>query len=178
MDEIEIIYYETHFGYGALRWRGELLAGHELPREREVKGAKSMPKEYGGITAVRAGLLESLEAYFAGEVSGYDFRSLPVDMALLSEFEQRVAAALTATSCGELISYAGLAQAAGYPGAARAVGNFMAKNPWPIIIPCHRVIRSDGRLGGFAYGETWKRRLIELEASGLRVSDMAKTVVS
>ena len=61
------------------------------------------------------------------------------------------------------MTYGGLAAAVGVPGGARAVGNVMAGNPFPLVIPCHRVIRSDGSLGGFGGGLPMKRALLEME---------------
>lgn len=67
---------------------------------------------------------------------------------------------------GEVTTYADLARAAGIPGGQRAVGNMMASNPWPGIVPCHRVIRSDGTLGGYAHGAQIKEGM--LAAEGVR----------
>ena len=64
---------------------------------------------------------------------------------------------------GQTCSYAELAARAGRPGAARAVGQAMARNPWPIIVPCHRVVASDGGLGGYGGGLDMKERLLRLE---------------
>ena len=60
-------------------------------------------------------------------------------------------------------SYRWIAQKLGKPDASRAVGNALARNPIPVIIPCHRVVRSDGAIGGFALGPGWKKRLLALE---------------
>ena len=64
---------------------------------------------------------------------------------------------------GRIVTYSGLAAMAGNPGAARAVGTAMACNPWPVIIPCHRVIRADRGLGGFSCGTELKKKLLALE---------------
>lgn len=64
---------------------------------------------------------------------------------------------------GETRSYAWVAGAIGSPKACRAVGNVLGKNPWPLLIPCHRVIRSDGGVGGYSSGRNWKMFLIDLE---------------
>jgi methylated-DNA-[protein]-cysteine S-methyltransferase len=67
------------------------------------------------------------------------------------------------TPHGEVRSYRWVAQCLKKPKGTRAVGNALARNPIPIIIPCHRVVRNDGTLGGFALGVKWKKRLLELE---------------
>ena len=64
---------------------------------------------------------------------------------------------------GETRSYGWIARKIGNPGAARAVGRALGANPWPLIIPCHRVIRSDGTIGGFSSGLKWKRYLLKYE---------------
>ncbi|MBI3324493.1 MAG: MGMT family protein [Candidatus Omnitrophica bacterium] len=64
---------------------------------------------------------------------------------------------------GQVRSYAWVARRLGKPGASRAVGQALKRNPWPLLVPCHRVIRSDGRLGGYAWGAARKRRLLVAE---------------
>ena len=64
---------------------------------------------------------------------------------------------------GKLSTYGDLAKALGKPSASRAIGRILAKNPNPIVVPCHRVVMSDGKLGGYAYGNTRKRELLEKE---------------
>ncbi len=70
---------------------------------------------------------------------------------------------------GKVTTYAELARAAGKPKATRLVGRVLNKNPSPVVVPCHRVVRSDGTVGGYAYGPGAKRRLLEKE--GVRISD-------
>lgn len=105
----------------------------------------------------------SLEAYFSGE--GIAWTSSEVSLAGLSlgAFEKAVYEALLSVPAGETVSYGELAETAGYPRAARAVGNAMAANPMPIVVPCHRVIRSDGSLGRYGKDPTWKQRLLDHE---------------
>lgn len=79
-------------------------------------------------------------------------------------FSRRVWEELSRIPYGESITYKELAAGLGRPGAARAVGQALAKNPVPIIVPCHRVVATHG-LGGFGPGLTWKKRLLELEAA-------------
>lgn len=82
-----------------------------------------------------------------------------------TDFEVRVFKALLKIPYGKTISYKDLAQMAGSPRAYRAVGTAVGKNPFLIIIPCHRVVKSDGSLGGFAYGSDVKRKLLEIEGN-------------
>ncbi|NOZ77243.1 MAG: MGMT family protein [Euryarchaeota archaeon] len=90
-------------------------------------------------------------------------KDLEPDLSSFSDFERRVLARLRDVPPGRVTTYGRLAEAVGSPGAARAVGRVMAKNPFPIVVPCHRVVRSDGSVGGFSCGPSLKRRLLEAE---------------
>lgn len=96
-----------------------------------------------------------------------DFSDVPIALEHLSTFQRRVVAACRAIPCGETRSYGQLAAVAGSPGAARAVGQVMATNRYPLLVPCHRVVGAGGRLGGFSapQGVTLKRQLLAFEAS-------------
>jgi O-6-methylguanine DNA methyltransferase len=89
-----------------------------------------------------------------------------LDLSGSSPFQRKVWEKEKTIPYGETRTYQWLATALGYPHAARAVGNALAKNPLPILIPCHRVIRSDGNLGGFSGGVQLKRALLQMEARG------------
>lgn len=82
-------------------------------------------------------------------------------------FHRKVYRALCKVPAGKTVTYAELARRAGSPGAARAVGTAMAKNPWPVIIPCHRVVAGNGKLGGYSGrgGLVTKRALLALEGA-------------
>ncbi|MFZ3063637.1 MAG: MGMT family protein [Actinomycetota bacterium] len=84
-------------------------------------------------------------------------------MILVSDFEKKVYLAVSAIPYGETRSYAWVAEQIGRPGAARAVGQALKRNPLPMIIPCHRVVKSCGDLGGYKYGRRWKEKLLEME---------------
>jgi methylated-DNA-[protein]-cysteine S-methyltransferase len=109
-----------------------------------------------------------LQAYAAGNAN--DFRDICVDPGLLqpalTDFQLRVLKQCRKIPFGRTISYAELAAKAGSPRAARAIGNCMAANPIPLLIPCHRVVRSDGQLGSYSApgGVGMKRRLLALES--------------
>ncbi len=101
-----------------------------------------------------------LDEYFRGERAIFQ---LPVDLGHCSDFERAVLEATTAIPYGKVRSYKWIAERIGRPRAMRAVGNALHKNPVPIVIPCHRVVKTDGSMGGYAYGEAWKVRLLTLE---------------
>ncbi|RLP67746.1 methylated-DNA--[protein]-cysteine S-methyltransferase [Mycetocola reblochoni] len=103
-----------------------------------------------------------LDQYFTGRRREF---SLGLDRRLSTGFRRTVQVALPELPYGTTVSYGRLAATVGNPRAVRAVGTACATNPLPIVVPCHRVIRSDGRLGGYVGGEQAKSRLIELERS-------------
>jgi O-6-methylguanine DNA methyltransferase len=81
----------------------------------------------------------------------------------VTPFAKKVYRAVLSIPLGEVRTYKWVAQKAGNPRAARAVGQILKKNPFPLIIPCHRVVASGGKLGGFAWGRQKKRGLLNLE---------------
>ena len=110
-----------------------------------------------------AEIAQRLQSYAAGNVEQFD--DVPLDLSHLSPFQLRVVRACRRISRGRVRSYGELAAAAGSPRAARAVGSVMAKNRFPIIVPCHRVVGAGCSLGGFSArdGINLKRRMLELE---------------
>ena len=148
-------YYETSFGTGRVRVAGDLPLEVDLPSH----GCTGPPAGAG-----RSHWAAELERYFAGEPVSF---SLDVDAfaaALgLTSFERDVYAALSRVPYGTAVSYRDLAFAAGRPNAYRATGSVMARNVLPIVLPCHRVVKNDGRLGFYGDDPAWKRTLLELE---------------
>ena len=107
-------------------------------------------------------LAERLRAYFGGHK--VDFPD-SLDLSVATSFQREVWEATGLIPYGETRSYAWVAEQIENPGAARAVGQALGKNPLPVIIPCHRVLASDGGLGGFGGGLEMKRFLLHLEAT-------------
>ncbi|WP_103338932.1 methylated-DNA--[protein]-cysteine S-methyltransferase [Amycolatopsis sp. CA-126428] len=103
-----------------------------------------------------------LEEYFTGERHAFD---VPLDLRLARGFRRAVLAHLAEIAYGTTESYAQVAAAAGSPKAVRAVGTACALNPLPVVVPCHRVVRSDGSYGQYAGGEEAKRALLTMEAA-------------
>ena len=101
-----------------------------------------------------------LDEYFAGGRTGFD---VPLDWRLSSGFRARVLHAIAAIPYGRTGTYRSVATAAGSPAAVRAAGTACATNPIPILVPCHRVVRSDGTMGRYGGGEAAKRLLLEHE---------------
>ncbi|NLL95274.1 MAG: methylated-DNA--[protein]-cysteine S-methyltransferase [Thermoplasmatales archaeon] len=137
-------------GFGAvrIRFRGNAVTGITF-------GGKPSPGEPPEEIAHAVGQLRD---YFDGWLTSFD-----VETIMPGGFAGDVMATVSRIPYGETESYSGLAAALGRPGAARAVGNACARNPVPVIVPCHRVVRSDGSVGGFAAGVGMKERLLALE---------------
>jgi methylated-DNA-[protein]-cysteine S-methyltransferase len=153
------------FGVGHLLLAGGLPIALELPKpERSMRAARHATSRWTG----------DLERYFAGERVSFD---LDVDaygaVHGLTDFELAVYKALAGVPYGEPVSYRDLALAAGRPNAYRAVGSAMARNALPVILPCHRVVRNDGRLGEYGDDPAWKERLLRLEGVTIREGRLA-----
>jgi len=88
-----------------------------------------------------------------------------LDWGATSGFRRRALEAMAAIPYGRTLTYTELAAAAGNPAAVRAAGSACATNPWPVIVPCHRVLRTDGTLGGYLGGLDMKRGLLALEGA-------------
>ena len=108
------------------------------------------------------GVARQLSEYFAGQRKTFD---LPLDFRLSSGFRRSVLAHLPEIAYGQTESYAQVAAATGNPRAVRAVGSACATNPLPVVVPCHRVVRSDGSYGQYRGGEEAKRSLLTLESA-------------
>ncbi len=106
-----------------------------------------------------AGMAREIELYFEGKLTKF---MTPLDMTSGTDFQKTVWENLRAVPYGKLTTYGELAEKVGKPGAARAVGNAVGENPLPIVIPCHRVVASDG-LGGYTGGIDIKKDLLKVE---------------
>jgi methylated-DNA-[protein]-cysteine S-methyltransferase len=105
--------------------------------------------------------IRQVDAYFAGDRQVFE---LPLDWSLISGFNRQVLRELAVgVPFGSVVGYGDLARRVGQPGAAQAVGMAMGANPLPVVVPCHRVVESDGGIGGFGGGLEAKRKLLALE---------------
>lgn len=140
-----------------------LVAGDEhglrrvsLPSERSaVRPDQAWIEDTGAFGEAR----RQFDAYFRGDLRDFDLPLAPVG----TPFQQRVWRALRAIPYGRTASYRDVAVAIGQPAAVRAVGLANGRNPLPIVVPCHRVIGSDGSLTGYGGGLEAKRFLLDLE---------------
>ena len=136
---------------------GEALTGITFVEEGDGDSPTQLPRD--GILAEAA---RQLRAYFAGERRDFDLPLRPVG----TEFQRTTWRTLATIPYGQTISYAELARRIDRPRAVRAVGAANGRNPLPIVLPCHRVIGSDGALTGYGGGLPLKRQLLEIERAG------------
>jgi methylated-DNA-[protein]-cysteine S-methyltransferase len=167
---------ETVVFRSALGWIS--LAGHDSVLYRVSFGHRSREDALGALVrntphsarnSWNTPLVERLQAYADGQID--DFTDVEVNVDHLTRFARRVVEATRRIHYGETRSYQAIAVAAGNPRAARAVGGVMAGNRIPLVVPCHRVVGSGGKLGGFSAidGLAMKRRLLALESRSLFV---------
>lgn len=158
--------FETPFGEtflaatarGVLRlsWQVDDPEGEaeSLRDEFPLWGVKEAPERLEGTAG-------QLREFFAGERRGFD---LEVDLTGATEFQRTVLEATSRIPFGTTVTYGELAERIDRPEASRAVGSALGSNPVPIVVPCHRVVRSDGSVGGYTAGSGYKRQLLELES--------------
>ena len=108
--------------------------------------------------------MQQVRDYVAGKRTSFD---LPIDLRPLTGFQRQVLEATLAIPYGQTVSYRGLAESIGNPRAVRAVGGVQAGNPIPLVIPCHRVVGSNGSLTGYGGGMEMKQALLRLEGASM-----------
>ncbi len=131
--------------------------------DKGVKRISFLKKKVKPVTSsnpILTKTVKELELYEQGKLKTF---SVPVDIRILTDFTKRVLNAVKKAGYGDLITYSQLASAIKNKNAVRAVGNALGKNPVPIIIPCHRVIRTDGSIGGYGPGGNIKKKLLRIE---------------
>jgi methylated-DNA-[protein]-cysteine S-methyltransferase len=156
---------QTAFGWVGIAWSVQGLVALSLPQPTEDEALRRVPASSGSIPPQPSwldltDLAGRLSRYFAGEAVVFDE---PLDPTIGTDFQRQVWAVTRAIPRGQTRSYGDVAREAGSPAAARAVGQAMARNPWPIVVPCHRVVGSDGRLTGFGGGLEMKRQMLAME---------------
>lgn len=163
--------FDTALGPFGIAWRGEAVTHVLLPlvdREATIaelqwqSGAELAPPPWPTFV-VHA--VAAMQALLKGEPA--DLQHVPLDWAGIGQFERKVYEATRRIAPGQTCTYDELAQAMGNPGAARAVDVALARNPWPLVVPCHRVVAGGGRLGGHsaAGGIGTKKKMLAIEAA-------------
>jgi methylated-DNA-[protein]-cysteine S-methyltransferase len=158
--------FETAWGYAGFAAGSEGIARLCLPVRRRDRVAACF---CGAVfdAALMRDVQKAMRQYFEGQE--VDFRVWPTaNLGRVSEFGIAILKECRRIEYGLKVTYGELAGRAGRPGAARAVGTVLGRNPVPLIVPCHRILRAGGQLGGFsgAGGVNMKKRLLALESSG------------
>jgi methylated-DNA-[protein]-cysteine S-methyltransferase len=163
MNETNAISFDTALGRCAVRWTDAGITSVYLPSSRGVPG-RPMEDGVDPPPFVRRAIA-GMQAVMAGEPR--DLRDIPIDHRDADEFRRKVYAATRDIPAGETRSYGAVARAIDRPDGARDVGAALARNPTPILVPCHRVVAADGKLTGFSApgGLATKRRMLELEGA-------------
>ncbi len=167
----ELIVFPSELGWIVLRMRGAVVRQLSFGHGSAIAAIRAIAPGRGGCVKRTGGeLVERLQRFAEGVP--VDFYDLPVDTSHATEFHARVLNACREIPYGQTLTYGALAAKAGAPGAARAVGNCMAGNCVPLIIPCHRVVRAGGDIGRYsaAGGSATKRRLLKMEAAKCALS--------
>lgn len=147
-------------GVTGIAWEGS--GGAPGPAGDGPSGSEGGPGAGSAAEGRAEAAARQLAEYVRGERRSFD---LALDLPDQPPFRRRVLRELARVPYGETVSYGDLAERCGRPGAARAVGNAVGRNPVPVVLPCHRVIRSDGSPGEYGGGRERKRRLLRLEGA-------------
>jgi methylated-DNA-[protein]-cysteine S-methyltransferase len=164
------VLFETAIGRCALLWRGGLVVGAALPEASDDAMRAHIERRHPGAAEAEpppyiAEAIALIRRLLSGEK--VDLSAIPVDLEGASAMERNVWAAAGRIPPGEVRTYGEIAREIGAPGAAQAVGAALGRNPVPIIVPCHRVLASGGRGGGFSApgGTATKFRILEIEGA-------------
>ncbi|MBG0800725.1 methylated-DNA--[protein]-cysteine S-methyltransferase [Methylocystis sp. H4A] len=160
--------FQTAIGPCGIAWSEEGVTRFQLPERDDSALARRMAKADRWSAALPSPIAQAiadLERYFRGEK--VDFSTLRLDLRACSPFHKAVYDATRAIGWGAVATYGEIARGVGSPGAARAVGHALSRNPIAIIIPCHRILAAGGKIGGFSAhgGASAKARLLEIEGA-------------
>lgn len=169
-DDVGIAFFATALGDCGIAWSDHAIVGVQLPERtagatrarlrRRLPGAREISPPAHAQTAI-----DAIVALLSGERR--DLSHIPVDMHGVPPFNRRVYEVARTITPGETLTYGELAAKLGEPDAARAVGQALGENPFPIVVPCHRVLAAGGRPGGFSGGAgvPTKLRMLAIERS-------------
>jgi methylated-DNA-[protein]-cysteine S-methyltransferase len=170
MIEARFCLFETALGRCAIAWKGEAITGILLPAsDDEATRRAARRRDPGAVEAAPPPFIEyaicKIAALCRGEAQTFD--DLPLDRARIEPLANRVYDILLKVPFGRTTTYGAIAEALGDRTLSRAVGAALGANPFPIVIPCHRVTASGGKMGGFSApgGAETKKRLLEIEGA-------------
>lgn len=170
MEREGVASFGTAIGPCGIAWRAAGLIGVELPEGAEAAALRRLARRFPGLEpapppADVAAAIARICAFLEGAPD--DFAGLELDEGGVTGFDRAVYRETRAIPAGATATYGAIAARLGDPGQARAVGQALGRNPWPILVPCHRVTAADGRIGGFSApgGRATKLRLLEIEGA-------------
>ena len=171
--------FETVIGWAGVAWGEQGLIGAHLPERDPAIVRKSFARRVPDATEAQptpeiAELIEGIRALMRGEKP--DLSSARIDLTRVPEFNAKVYEITRRIPAGETLTYGAIATRLGDRLLARDVGAALGKNPWPIIVPCHRVTAAGGKLGGFSArgGADTKLKLLEIEGAAAAADAQAK----
>jgi O-6-methylguanine DNA methyltransferase len=172
--------FNTSIGSCAVGWRDRTVTGLQLPKSSPRATLTKLRSRIGAAPEMSPPawvkkIIRQIRRHLLGELS--DFRRVDLALEKLTPFTRGVYKAARQIGPGKIATYGELAALSGSPRAARAVGNALANNPFGLIVPCHRILAANGRLGGFSAlgGVKTKARLLEIE--GVKIRSSTGTVV-
>lgn len=162
--------FDTTIGSCGIAWGERGLVGVQLPEVDEARTRARMLRRFPGAAELAAppdvrAAADRIAALLRGERD--DLRDVVLDMSGVPPFERRVYECVRGIEPGATLTYGEVAERVGEPGAARAVGRALGRNPFAPIVPCHRVLAADGRSGGFSAqgGVATKLRMLQIEGA-------------
>ena len=171
--------FETAIGWAGIAWGEQGLIGAHLPeRDQEIARRSFLRKfpdaQESPVPAELAGVIEGIRALMRGEK--VDLSGAPLDIGRVPEFNAKVYEIARKIPAGETLTYGQIAVKLGDRLLAKDVGAALGKNPWPIVVPCHRVTAAGGKLGGFSArgGADTKLKLLQIEGAAAATTAQAK----
>ncbi len=163
--------FDTPIGTCAVAWSGRGIAGLQLPEPTAAATRARVKRRWPGAVeadAVPAGVqraLDRVRALLSGDA--VELADIPLDLEAAPEFHRKVYEVARTIPPGRTLTYGEIARRLGVPHESREVGQALGKNPVAIIVPCHRVLGADGKMGGFSAsgGVSTKRRMLEIEGA-------------
>ena len=171
MDSFGFFVFETTLGACGLAWGPDGLVGVQLPEGEASATAARLGKRFPQAAPAESPpawiteLAEAVQGLLRGEPR--DLSSAPLDLSRTPELHRQIYAVTRAIRPGATLTYGDIARRLGDPNLAQAVGQAMGRNPFPIVVPCHRVLAAGGRMGGFSAhgGVATKKRLLQIEGA-------------
>ena len=160
--------FDTAIGTCGVAWGARGLTGVHLPDRNPARTRASIAHRFPAAVAAEPPpdvqqAIDGIVALLRGEKR--DLREIVLDLDAVPAFNRRVYEIARTIHPGSTLTYGEIASRLGSPGTARAVGRALGRNPWPIVVPCHRVLAADGRMGGFSApgGVATKRKMLAIE---------------